>query len=185
MDKTILEIEDDFDVSKYLQAKWRREMRHFDNHRGFNMPIKIFNIEKLTHLDRPNYRVPDVEEKDLMYNPIVVCKMTEEEWAGQRIGNIPFRDRSLKKVDNEGFIWCISRGNQRVSSAIARGYRYIDGYVTEDMTKCAEFGLLLKEEYESLCKEKPDLYRNFTYPTHNEHKLEKVRQNALLNALKT
>jgi len=185
MDNPILEIDDNFDVSKYLQAKWRRETRNFVNHRGFNVPIKVLDISKLTHLDRPGFRVPDVEEKDLMYNPIVVCKMTEEEWAGQRIGNIPFRDRSLKKVDNEGFIWCISRGNQRVSSAIARGYRYIDGYVTEDMTKCAEFGLLLKEEYESLCKEKPDLYRNFTYPTHNEHKLEKVRQNALLDTLKT
>ena len=153
------------DPSKYLQAKWRREVRYFPNHRGHTCTIEVFEISKLTHLDRPDFRIPDVEEKGLMYNPIVVCKMTEKEWAGSRIGNIPFRDRSLKKVDNEGFIWCISRGNQRVSSAIARGYRYIDGYATEDMQKCADLGLFLKDEYESLCREQPKRYRNFTYPT--------------------
>ena len=114
MDNPILEIDDNFDVSKYLQAKWRRETRNFVNHRGFNVPIKVLDISKLTHLDRPGFRVPDVEEKDLMYNPIVVCKMTEEEWAGHRIGNIPFRDRSLKRL--------IMKGLYGVSAEEIRGY---------------------------------------------------------------
>lgn len=172
MDKTILEVTDDFDLSKYLQAKWRRETRNFNNHRGFNIPIKIFNISKLTHLDRPGFRVPDVDEKHLMYNPIVVCKMTEQQWNGPRIGNIPFRDRDLKKISEDGYIYCISRGNQRVSSAILQGYEYIDGYLCESMEQTYEFGLLIKEEYESLCREKPNLYRNFDYPD------EKTRKSA-------
>ena len=49
-----------------------------------------------------------------MYNPIVVCKMTEEEWAGQRIGNIPFRDRSLKRL--------IMKGLYGVLVEVIRGY---------------------------------------------------------------
>ena len=44
MDNPILEIDDNFDVSKYLQAKWRRETRNFVNHRGFNVPIKVLDI---------------------------------------------------------------------------------------------------------------------------------------------
>ena len=172
MDKVILEIEDDFDVSKYLQAKWRREIRYFKNHRGFKVPIKIFNISKLTHLDRVGFRVPDVDEKHLMYNPIVVCKMTLQQWEGPRIGNIPFRDRTLKKICDDDYIYCISRGNQRVSSAISQGYEFIDGYLCDTMEETYEFGLKIKEEYESLCIEKPNLYRNFDYPDEKARKRE-------------
>ena len=152
------------DPALYLQAKWRWSIRQFQG-MGFNVPIEVCDITKLTHLDREEFRVPDVEELHLMYNPIVVCKMTLEQWEGPRKGNIPFRDRSLKKILDDGYIYCISRGNQRVSSAIAVGYRYIDAYVCNTMEETYELGIRIKDEYESLCREKPDKYRNYVYPT--------------------
>ena len=40
------------------------------------------------------------------------------------------------------------------------------------MEETYEFGLKIKEEYESLCIEKPNLYRNFDYPDEKARKGE-------------
>jgi hypothetical protein len=134
----------DCDPATYIQARKRYCPRYFNGHRGFNTPIEIVDISKLTRIPRENI---DYIQHQLI-NPIVICKMTPERWKGDKVGNIPFRDPScITKVCEDGYMYVVSRGNKRLASLIELGYKYIDAYICSELEQCFDLGKRIEEEY--------------------------------------
>jgi hypothetical protein len=138
-------IVEDFDPGKYLQAKKRYCPRYFNGHRGFNIPVQVVDITKLTYIPR---EIGKTYIKHHLINPLVVCKITPERWQGEKIGNIPYRNpNTIIRTNEDGFIYVASRGCKRIMSMIENGYQFVDAYVLEDMQTCFELGTQLVNEY--------------------------------------
>jgi hypothetical protein len=142
---------------KYLKSLWRKTKRF-----GINLNLKILKISNLTYLEEEVCYIKDIINNNLMYNPIVVCKMTLEQWKnGKKIGNIPFRNRKNFKLLKDNYIWVVSRGNQRILSALKNNIEYIDGYVFNDMEKTKIFGEKMLKFYNMLTKRYPKKYNYY------------------------
>ena len=146
-------------VNKYLRARWRKEYRY-----GFKLKIHKLKINELTRLYRKNRYIKDIELGHELLNPIVVCKLTKEQWNGPIIGNIPFKDKSLAKFLDDGFCYVVSRGNKRIISALKMNYEFIDGYVLENMKDTLVLGEQIENNFFKLARRYPEKYKNSVPP---------------------
>jgi hypothetical protein len=145
------------DNKKYLKSIWRKTKRF-----GIDLNLQILKISNLTYLKEKIFDMPDIKNNNLIYNPIVVCKLTLEQWKNnKKIGNLPFRDRDNYKLLEDNYIWAVSRGNQRILTALKCDIQYIDGYIFEDLEKTKMFGEKMLKFYNMLCKRYPNKYKYY------------------------
>ena len=138
----------------YLKARWRKEFRY-----GFKLKIYKLKIEELTHLHRKNRYIIDIEMGKELLNPIVVCKLTKEQWNGPVVGNLPFRNKSLAKFLDDGYCYVVSRGNKRIMSTLKMGYEFIDGYVLDNMKDTLILGQKIEDNFFKLARRYPEKYK--------------------------